>query len=363
MALLDAVTALAVTMAALATTVTIVMEVWVRIFRLRRRAQLRLFQRIFEDAVAHRFPAVNEPAEFIGAVLRNPLHHAGRRGNEEASSGLTRNSGARKGIYEWVSHEHVFRRLLELEGVVEEGREQLTNKLRAFCRKYDELCSAASTDFKERRRLWSLVGGVLLALVLNVDGLRIYKEYRADPRLAATVAAEVDRFEAAATQAEQQLAQAQDERSAADDLKRAVERLNQSVSAIGAIGIPIGWQYPPYCLLGPGCKDNAGAAVDEGQPAEFGWVSAIGWLLAVLGTGLLIGLGAPFWFDVARRLAEVRGAFGGKGTGEQAHSGESIATPERREEAAERLIRRVVDETLADRSGKVRRLLVNAGDS
>ena len=31
------------------------------------------------------------------------------------------------------------------------------------------------------------------------------------------------------------------------------------------------------------------------------------WLFAVIVTGVLVGLGAPFWFDVANRLAQVRG--------------------------------------------------------
>jgi hypothetical protein len=30
------------------------------------------------------------------------------------------------------------------------------------------------------------------------------------------------------------------------------------------------------------------------------------WFLIVLGTGVLVGLGAPFWFDVAKRLAQIR---------------------------------------------------------
>lgn len=32
----------------------------------------------------------------------------------------------------------------------------------------------------------------------------------------------------------------------------------------------------------------------------------IRWFFAVVLTGLLIGLGAPFWFDVAKRLAGIR---------------------------------------------------------
>ena len=38
-------------------------------------------------------------------------------------------------------------------------------------------------------------------------------------------------------------------------------------------------------------------------------------------TGLLIGLGAPFWYDVARHLAAIRTVFGGKGSGEEKHRG------------------------------------------
>jgi hypothetical protein len=30
------------------------------------------------------------------------------------------------------------------------------------------------------------------------------------------------------------------------------------------------------------------------------------WLFVVVGTGVLIGLGAPFWFDIAKRLSQIR---------------------------------------------------------
>jgi hypothetical protein len=86
----------------------------------------------------------------------------------------------------------------------------------------------------------------------------------------------------------------------------------------------------------------------------------------MLGTGALIGLGAPFWFDVARRLAEVRSFFGGKGGGEAAYNGETVgaAQPGRtKSEKAEALINRVVDEALAENPVTgARRLLVERSD-
>jgi hypothetical protein len=45
------------------------------------------------------------------------------------------------------------------------------------------------------------------------------------------------------------------------------------------------------CILNTALNDLAGFAL---------------WLLMVVMTGVLIGLGAPFWFDVAKRLAQIR---------------------------------------------------------
>lgn len=69
------------------------------------------------------------------------------------------------------------------------------------------------------------------------------------------------------------------------------------------------------------------------------------WLFKAILTGLLIGLGAPFWFDVAKRLARVRKAFGGEGSAEERLSGEDPGADATKRRA---LVERVVADAGAD---------------
>ena len=96
------------------------------------------------------------------------------------------------------------------------------------------------------------------------------------------------------------------------------------------------------------------------------WGVVLRALVPILGTGILIGLGAPFWFDVARRLAEVRSFFGGKGGGEAAYSGESARSPDgikTKARKTDELIERVVREALSEGAPSgVRRLLVERSE-
>lgn len=162
MELLDSTIALVVTLAALATTVTVLMEIWVRIFGLKNRGQIELFTKLFNKAVKGKFPGQQDAWSFINKTLGNPLSAREirkPRGWEKLEKDQAKLScrefswGRGKGVYEWVSHEHVFRRLLEMEGAVNATKADLIARLKRFSKKYDEYCAAASVEFKDSRRL------------------------------------------------------------------------------------------------------------------------------------------------------------------------------------------------------------------
>lgn len=411
MELLDAAIALAVTIAALATTVTVGMEIWVRFFGLKSEAQVALFRKIFDEAVANQVvpvdegdPSTNPRTLFLQRVLGNPLLPAPSISDSDDTGSLRYAFGKGQAIYEWVSHEHVFRRLLSLDGALSGTRSDIIGRLKRFAARYDEFCSAASADFARRRRFWSIVGGLMLALALNTNGLRIYHEFLKNPELAGAMTARADELERVAVAAEERLENAieQDDQGGADagdasdpddaeaaervqEFRDAVDRLRGSVENLQATGLPIGWAYTPHCRLVERFTDQRNVCVDEREadyeaddgrqslvgaenrgggderPHGLGRDSLIGHfgsLLALVGTGFLIGLGAPFWFDVAKRLAQVRSFFGGTPPSEQSQSGESVNATAAGAKDAEPLIMRVVDDALAARPSAVRRLLV-----
>jgi len=221
-------------------------------------------------------------------------------------------------IYDDVSLEHVLRRLLETTAgaaFVNEAEETLKARLGVIARKYEEYCSALGADFKRnalRRSLWV---GIVLAFVMNADGVRLLATYLEDGDRRERVIAQLAEPAAAAPAVAQG--------DSADEALAAIADARSQLGLIADLALPIGASYFPYChvswLHGEGapspdplCQGDLGAAPAAAWPL---------WFLKVLVTGILMGLGAPVWYDVANRLAEVRSAFGGKGSAEEAHRG------------------------------------------
>ena len=126
-------------------------------------------------------------------------------------------------------------------------------------------------------------------------------------------------------------------------MKAELEELTQ-------LNLPIGWDYYPFCrrLAPTDATAEAGPAGAEIYSDSLcnrerdSLVGYIAWALKALITGLLIGLGAPFWYDVARRLSEVRRAFGGRGAADQRHRGADAAETAEGAAGRDALIERIV---------------------
>ncbi|WP_455219678.1 hypothetical protein, partial [Kaarinaea lacus] len=214
--------------------------------------------------------------------------------------------------------------------------------------------------------------GVLLALVANIDGLRIFEAYLEDEALTQRIIAQQEaiqsKYETASSRqkefqeavalletakkemqaavdakdeknnlaAKEKLQQAEEklEKLASPEMiKRELESASQQFENLKTSGVPLGWRFYPNCPYGEPlerwklsdqkCQDLS--ASDKKTPQELQEIEKtnyvftgvlttvkldfggfIRWLFAVVLTGLLIGLGAPFWFDVAKRLARVR---------------------------------------------------------
>lgn len=460
MQLLDAVLAFALTLAALATVVTIIMETVLRVLRMRRKNLVELMK-LLNDELGEDGPlGLNEEERwtFLRTVVRNPAV----AGAEAIGAGLNGRSlddvlsklklGDLGGqTYDKVSLEHVLRRLAELPKVQEHSRlyaHDVKVELSRLALKFEEFGSAISANFKRRAQFWSIGVGVLLALIANVDGKRIFDLYLADEKVTQTIISKQSEFEAAFEEAEERRATldrlAVDVEKAAEaldaaggrndtalraDLDEAVEALTAETSPeaiqqsaqraltattdLELLGVPIGWEFYPACPYGTQDEDawraagracdrifqanrdcitapqaenppregsmtagstesarNTGASAETTDSLEVAgsaalactdavfraktplalhkrlWVSFTRdffgfaqWVIIAMGTGLLIGLGAPFWFDVAKRLAQVRQMFKGAASAENRMSGnDADGNAERRDEIVERVV-------------------------
>lgn len=312
MVLFDSLLAFALTLAALATVVTLLMEFAIRTVGLKRKGQVALMKKLLgSDTVKGLLPeAAQQQWPVIKAVLENPFS---KKAMAETEAQQKYPGTQAQGIYREVSLEHVLRRLLETapaRELVKETRAELEPKLHAIARKYDELSSALGADFKRNVQWWSVAVGIALAVVMNADGTRLLQTYLQDTKLRESV---IERLSA----------QTEGAVPTGGTAEEAVAKANQQIALINELALPLGSGYFPHCYILQGetqrkaspdthCR-TAGAAKQISL-----WLS---WLLKVLLTGVLIGLGAPFWYDVAQRLAAVRSAFKGTPSSEERHRG------------------------------------------
>lgn len=382
MQLLDASLAFVLTLAALATVVTTIMEAGLRIVRMRKKNLIDVMKLLNNELGKGALKmSPEERWGFFSRVVENPAKavELGSRINWQKSDEENKKTfdtflssfgkiKDRKGIYDKVTLEHVLRCLAESDSVKRaslESSDKLKTELNRIARKYEEFGSAVSANFKQYAHAWSIGIGIFLALAANVDGLRIFEAYRTDPKLAAAViekheafleknkevqdsmerlkalylmesekkneigtAKEAEKSKDEISKLEKELKEIQDkisEQSEMANIQKTIQDAKNQVSELGALGVPIGWDFYPKCPYGkddsewlkssPECRDIQ----KSNRGIEWNWLGTcplttikkdfsgfLVWLLKVIITGILIGLGAPFWFDVAKRLAQIR---------------------------------------------------------
>lgn len=367
---------------------------------------------------------------------------------------IPRNSATR-GVFDKVSLEHVLRRFSEQAEVREklaDSRELVEAQLDKIARKYEEFASSVTADFKRRSQLWSILIGIFIALAANVNAVRIFEGYLIDKNLSARVIGNFEQFESIEKEAQKKLDEAlakkktdsQDKytdkisakqktikeligqrgkltgnalktknteiekaqlelnnliklayaESEAGKARQALNNAGENLRSISALGVPIGINYYPHCVIfgsdkisrsgnekirqeetnsksifdmlfslperfmlwmsGSGDVDDDATKSNErkseniclpGQEDKLLSLSFVAWLISTGLTGILIGMGAPFWFDVARRVAEVRSMFGGNQDNEKRLSGKDVnGDQEKRKE----LVKNIADDAVAD---------------
>jgi hypothetical protein len=138
---------------------------------------------------------------------------------------------------------------------------------------YNSAMDRVSGWYKYRTQKILFGIGLVLAISLNADTVRIVKQLSLDPTLRQSIVAAAQ----SAKQADSKTGQ---------PIQDQIQQAQKQVSQIETLGIPLGW---------------AQVLLPESS-WKLDWEVFLGWLL----TAVAVSLGAPFWFDMLNKIMVVR---------------------------------------------------------
>lgn len=330
MSYLVALLAFATIMALLSTVVTVIVEGVNKVLRLRSGGLKVLLSKYYQDAVAPRLPEGSgltgddaEAEAFAKAMCTNPV-----RGKGDGAKRLDKLSVRQ--VVEQMADTPAGAALKDLSD------DELRPRLQAMAYEYDRYAENASALFHGRSRAVAVVIAIMVAFVFNVDVARLFTGLVQDQNAAARIAAlaedgalETQVLALTATTTSADPATAEEAAEALTELRARVEKLVDD-AAVSTFALPLGATQYPYCreislVFGDGVDDPRCERLRSDQqrihdlapdtPAtetglsltqevkDRGRMSTPVWLISVLVAGGMIGLGAPFWFNVYRSLA------------------------------------------------------------
>jgi hypothetical protein len=383
MQLLDGFLAFALTLAALATVVSVLVEILHRALLLRTKGLNQMLSAYYDKVLAPRLagaapvdaqgrpiPAQALKQNMIDTLVDSAIQNeivgtwVGRK-LHFVFGPLTANTK--------VTTEEFLLRLPQtdaFQALKGRAQAQVEQQLTELAVKYDEYGRAISDYFKRRAQVVSILIGILLGVFANIDGLRIYQGFVNDPVLREQIIAKLPEWESRIAtapppagepkkNAEPQkpggpgspaAAPAEATRAQIDEVKASLERVSGDLATLAGMGLPIGWDRYPNCLqkepasLDGRCRNalsHIQSACPDAAACSTTWSSVwatarvdknefLTWLFAAIVTGVLIGLGGPFWFDVARKLSQVTSSLRGKSQAGQPSADEAKdAQPDR----------------------------------
>jgi hypothetical protein len=170
---------------------------------------------------------------------------------------------------------------------------------------FDNSMDHVSGAYKRFSQYFTLVFGLTVAVVFNVDSITLAKTLWTDQSLRGAVVAaaehHVDTQPSTAAGAPQATTAATQQSNATDDLDK---RVDAAKAQLQKLGLPIGW-YDTSAKTSEARRSAWTLFVESvfNKDGSGVWI-VIGWLI----TGLAVSLGAPFWFDSLQNFLRLRNA-------------------------------------------------------
>lgn len=306
--LIEGFLAFALTMLTLAVATSAITGIWQRMLRMRARGLRTMFQHLYSYGISsllakHHLDLPDAAVEaarqkFLADMTLSPAFYVkGDASEKDAGIRIIARddwSSLKHGL-DHVSRDELFTRFRasDLGEWLQDqlGWESMEMLLKDAAARFDALGRAASEQFARRSRILTVIVGFALAFSLNIDSVHLLKSYLQSPQLRQQViestqrAGPVDTVQSSSAQADGE-----------SDLEAA-----RAIRASLLQTFPVGMEFYPYCQSST--ADVRCILKTESNQ----WLLNIRWLIGVLVTGLMIGLGAPFWVQVVNTVLRVRG--------------------------------------------------------
>lgn len=341
---LQAALAFSLIMLVLATVVTLILETAYRALLTREKGfrimMGRLFDEVLKPRVAHLLRGVTlaqAREHFLNTVTRNQAY------DEEFNrvrGFIQPNQLASMTMMEFAD------RLADTavgKAIARGGSEYVDSAINDLAQKFERFGAASSQRFQDHARFWCVLTSILLAFAVNVDAVRVFQELLHDDQLTSGIIAQYGAAVEEGAQRPQDLkeslalmTQLRDQQVIDDgDLKAFQDNIATAqlkVTELRDTGLPMTIEAWPFCMgvlgdTGRSKRADSNLATTptaaQAKPADrkcaavtevtsmkgvtevagriFSSDGAI-WFVSVVLAGVLIGLGAPFWFDLARGL-------------------------------------------------------------
>lgn len=176
---------------------------------------------------------------------------------------------------------------------------------------FNEGMNRATTLFTQRMQAFSILIGLLIALILNVDTLQLARGLWEDPALRSAVAAAAQQADLGALMqsAEGSESSPQNAEDFNRELQASIEAARSTVDMLFDLRLPLGWRYQDLSTIDPAAPGSAILFADTNNLWNYlpGNNSALlslllNKLLGLAATTIAIAQGAPFWFNLLNRL-------------------------------------------------------------
>jgi len=299
MPFLDAAFAFALTMLVVATLVTQIVRLLRNTARLRREELQKMLDQYFKEEFQ---PVVTRELNRLQTAIGQKITDGLKKSLPDRASFLgTAQSGLETRVdiplEELVEH---LKRSPYGQKLLQDLGDKALSVFDELGKRYEIVGKAFTESFRKHSRTWSTVIALILALVVNIDSIRIGSAYIQNETLRDRVIAQKDVFvrdynSLAATIQKEEGKKA----LTGQDIEQAFKDSKQQFNAVMSSELPVGWSYFPHCYFQ---ADGSTSKDYLDRKSLSGWLL---WMLGIVGTAWLAGLGGPFWYDAVAGISRL----------------------------------------------------------